>query len=948
MTPDPNLSKANTIQGSMEDALLSVPYPIVQFTGMELRVSYANDALLSLWGKDKSIIGQTYLEILPEHADQPFPALLRSVIESGVAHTDSEAVAYLMKDGVLQPVYFDYSFTVVRNLSGENTGVMVVCKDVTEQVLARQKLEDSEARFRSMVMQAPFAIAVLHGREFVIEMANSNTLNIWGKENNVLGKQLAEVFPELIAQGFLDILRNVFDSGKPFYGNEYAVTLLKDGEMTNAFLNFVYHPIIENKQVTSIMSVGYDVTDLVLSRRSAEKQKELLENLNRAGEELALTLDTDSALQKISELLVPNFADWFTINILKDDILELLLIVNSDEEYVQWAKEFRIKVPVTINNTGVHGHVIRTGESVLIPRVTDEIIEAAIKDKEQLAQIKKMQLRSSIVVPMTVGTRIIGSVNFVSTVEGREYDEMDLNFAKDFATRIALALENARLHESAQQEIAERKKAEFALRESEEQFRSLSNAIPQLAWMSDKDGWIFWYNDRWYDYTGTNLEEMQGWGWEKIHHPDHKQRVVDFAQEAWKKEKPFEITFPLRGKTGEWRWFLTRAEPIFDIQGNLVRWFGTNTDITEQKEALEQNETLLKEMEFERNRFEAVVKQMPGSVVIAEAPTGKIIFSNDKIKDIWGHPLKQSENVDQYIEWVGFHPDGRQYEGHEWPLARSIQSGEIVIDEDVDIIRHGEQAILRLSSAPILDNSRNIIAGVVVSQDVTELKKAVRTRDEFLSIASHELKTPLTTLTASIQLLMRVYGQHPTAPAVASLIETSFKSAGKLGSLISELLNVSKIESGQLKLSRTTFNLFNVVSECCEFVRLQGSHTLVLEGNRELDVFADRQRIEQVIVNFVNNAVKYAPESNLIKLVIEETADSAKLTVIDQGIGIDEAKLPHLFERYFRVDPSGIEYSGLGLGLYISSEIIKLHGGKVGVESKLDEGSAFWFTIPFK
>ena len=226
-------------------------------------------------------------------------------------------------------------------------------------------------------------------------------------------------------------------------------------------------------------------------------------------------------------------------------------------------------------------------------------------------------------------------------------------------------------------------------------------------------------------------------------------------------------------------------------------------------------------MEFERNRFEAVVEQMPGSVVIGEAPSGKLIFSNDKINEVWGHPLKPSENISEYIEWIGFHPGGRQYEGHEWPLARSIRHGENVYDEDIDIIRgDGKPAILRLSSAPIRDKNGKIIAGVVVSQDVTELKQAIRSRDEFLSIASHELKTPLTTLTASIQMLMRVYDKDPNAKSIRPLIQTSSKSASKLADLISELLNVSKIESGQLKLNKSKFILADLINECCDHIRL--------------------------------------------------------------------------------------------------------------------------------
>jgi PAS domain S-box-containing protein len=132
-----------------------------------------------------------------------------------------------------------------------------------------------------------------------------------------------------------------------------------------------------------------------------------------------------------------------------------------------------------------------------------------------------------------------------------------------------------------------------------EQFSMLANSLPQLTWMADGKGWIYWYNQRWYDYTGTTLEEMQGWGWKAVHHPEHLERVVKKVSACWDNGVVFEDTFPLRGKDGQYRWFLTRALPIRNDQGEVVKWFGTNTDITEQI----QTQMALKEREAEIMRL---------------------------------------------------------------------------------------------------------------------------------------------------------------------------------------------------------------------------------------------------------------------------------------------------------------------------------------------------------
>lgn len=147
-------------------------------------------------------------------------------------------------------------------------------------------------------------------------------------------------------------------------------------------------------------------------------------------------------------------------------------------------------------------------------------------------------------------------------------------------------------------------------RQQREQFTALANNIPQLAWIADPSGWIYWYNQRWYDYTGTTLADMEGWGWEKVHHPDHVDRVVAKVSKAWESGEPWEDTFPLRRHDGVYRWFLSRANPLKDADGNVLLWCGSNTDITREMEARDHIELLMREVNHRSRNMLATIQAM--------------------------------------------------------------------------------------------------------------------------------------------------------------------------------------------------------------------------------------------------------------------------------------------------------------------------------------------------
>jgi signal transduction histidine kinase len=164
--------------------------------------------------------------------------------------------------------------------------------------------------------------------------------------------------------------------------------------------------------------------------------------------------------------------------------------------------------------------------------------------------------------------------------------------------------------------------------------------------------------------------------------------------------------------------------------------------------------------------------------------------------------------------------------------------------------------------------------------------------------------------------------------------------------LVEDLLNTTKIEQGQLALNKTIFTVSEMIDDCCGHIRLAGEYDIIYQGDRSLKVFADQFKIDQVMVNLVNNAVKYAPESKEIVVKVEHLEKATRVSVTDKGNGVSENQIKQLFDRFFRVEEQASKTSGLGLGLFICAEIIRRHGGDIGVESQEGEGASFWFTLP--
>lgn len=231
-------------------------------------------------------------------------------------------------------------------------------------------------------------------------------------------------------------------------------------------------------------------------------------------------------------------------------------------------------------------------------------------------------------------------------------------------------------------------------------------------------------------------------------------------------------------------------------------------------------------------------------------------------------------------------------------------------------------------------------------EEIEIRKEAEQKKDEFISIASHELKTPLTSVKGYIQLLERSINKNDIDTVRKHLSKAQIQLE-KLNALIADLLDISKIESGKLKFNKSNFCVDQLIQNVIEVMeQSHPGHKISVTGSAGLDIFGDEMRIEQVIVNFLTNAIKYSPGKTEINITVNVKDGQLYLAVKDFGIGMLPDHAEYVFDKFYRVEETSNRFQGLGIGLYISSEIIKRHGGSIGLNSLYGEGSEFYFTIP--
>ena len=631
-------------------------------------------------------------------------------------------------------------------------------------------VQSERDRLADVFSRSPSFMAVLRGPDHVFELANDRYLQLVGRRD-ILHRPVREAMPEVVDQGFVGLLDRVYATGEPFVGDDVPILLATEpGQPPGEhFVDFVYQPTrAPDGTIDGVFVHGVDRTQRKLVQKT----------LAQLSEQRRLALDSARM-------------GWWHYDLVTGEI-------HGDE---------RLR---TIFGAGRDDN----SRAQIISRIHPE-------DRPRVDAAIAAATRSRDPEPYAIEYRVVhddGSIHWV-VAKG------DASFEGGGEERRAVSFLGTVI------DVTEAREVQEAQRESVARFRQLADAMPQIVWTARPDGVLDYTNHRWYEYIGQTEAEVVPADWHVRVHPDDLAGAGAAWAQAIASGQPYATEFRLRRADGEFRWFLVRALPIKDAAGGVLRWYGTCTDIHEQRSLHERNAQLL-----------------------------------------------ASERA-----------------------ARA------------------------------------------------EAERTSRMKDEFLATLSHELRTPLNAILGWANVLR---ADPANAEDVAQGLGIIERNARAQTEIIEDLLDMSRIISGKVRLDVQPLDLAEVVEAAVETLRpaaaAKGIRLQPVIDPRARAVSGDPSRLQQVFWNLLSNAVKFTPKNGRVQVLLERVNSHLEVSVIDSGEGIAPEFLPHVFDRFRQQDASTTRrHGGLGLGLAIVKQLVELHGGSVRAESAgPGQGSTFRVLLP--
>jgi PAS domain S-box-containing protein len=731
-----------------------------------------------------------------------------------------------------------------------------VLHNVTDQVIAQKKIEESEERFRTMAEATDILIAVDDGNGNATYF-NKAWIELSGRPIEDLLKfgWMDLIHPE-DRKGFVDIYLSAFEKKVPFKVELRMMS--KNGQYRWMLKKWIprFRP---DRTFEGYITSCIDITERKLAEEEIKRFKFMTENAS----DPFILADKDGRFEYLNKSTLDKWG--YTAEEAK-----YLTVKDIDVFYTK--EEF----------TGVFNR----SQNDVIP-----LLETVHKKKDG----------SQYPVELSVTRLVLGGEPYLFTIV---------------------------------RDISERKKTEQILRESEQRSNTIIEASELGTWEFDLKTDKIIYSEKFRKIFGNKMDDSEKHSnFLSQIHPDDK-ALRDSAFEEAIKTGVLQYTSRFIWDDQSVHWIAIRGTVFFDEEKQPLKLIGTAGDITEEK----RHQLDLAERE---KKFRLLADSIPQLVWTADAK-GNLNYFNKSVIDYSGLSLKQIIKGG-WMQMV--HPDDVEENINAW--ADSVKTGDDFLSEHRFRRFDGEYRWQLSRAIPQKDAEGNIQMWVGSSTDIQQIKEQEQQKDYFVSVASHELKTPITSMKGYVQILKRKY-DDTNDPFLKKSLTVIDKQIATLIGLISELLDISKIKSGRLHLKKEPFEINGLIREVIEEVtQIRSDFEILFSKGKDLLINADRDRIGQVLTNFLTNAIKYSPDSNVVEVSTKVESGNITVSVKDNGIGIGKQDQGRIFERFFRVQGKNEKnFPGFGIGLFIASEIVHRHHGKIGVNSKPGKGSVFYFSIP--
>ncbi|WP_084166500.1 hybrid sensor histidine kinase/response regulator [Stutzerimonas azotifigens] len=578
---------------------------------------------------------------------------------------------------------------------------------------------------------------------------------------------------------------------------------------------------------------------------------------------------------------------------------------------------------------------------VIMPRVDGFELATLIKEYERTASVPIIFLTAEAMDPAFIEKAYdVGAADYL----------IKPLMPKMVRAKVAVFTELYRQRQRIRQQSellveAERRQSEARYGElqlaSERRYRNLAESVPHMVWTASNDGRTEYFNRGWFEYTGAPADRVADTWLDALHPEDWGTCGADWDF-SLKTGRPLEVLCRLRRHDGSYRWHLGRALPERDASGELLSWLGTFTDVDEQTR-----------LQSTLAEFKDVLDTTLDAVLIFSADSGTVEYAND------GAGLLLGYSPDELLG----HPVAQlipRFRDEDLRAMLAPQAARKAAVEASCLRQNGESVQVELSLQLVEGHRPRIIA---TARDITDRKQAeamqqflyqkalsdVEARDEFLSIAAHELRTPLTSLSLQAELLERQLAKEGGAEGgrKGELTGMLRRQISRLVRLLDELLDVSRISGGQFRISPEPLNLSEIAGELVQRHARDAEKAgtpISLHVAGDVCGHWDALRVEQVFTNLLSNAIKFGA-GKPIEVSVWEEDGMAHLLVRDHGVGVPAEARERIFQRFERAR-SASAYAGLGLGLYITRQIVELHGGAIELLADVPQGAAFSVSLP--